>query len=415
MNPEASATYRAMLLRSLETPDGDYINSLNMATGSINFTHEERAILETMCSTPTSSASTKSEPDETPPPPKPVNKQQLAVQRHRKRRQNEFAYLKQAVVDLQAQLVSLNQSRELRELLDPPSRWEKLAKEERKRGQESVVENKQLKEAIEEQVQFAECLVNIVRKKPRLAHLSTEQQDLWKQMKLVADPAIRSVAIHAILDREFEKIDSAFIEAGLLEDDMPPKRRHVPRFEHGMLEIETTLCAHFEAPCDIVTTGVWDVFRGLVELIGVHGTYAPLTVMEDNVAYIAAVRPYGLGVIERRILIKKYSDVPGRAVFVTRGIHEDECFPVRDGHAVTNEVSWTTVEVSPTSPGVTIVKHFQKLKPALSEYKTMEEAVPISKYIMEAYSRNSIGTGQTIREYIAKLQAAAMTPSLVSL
>ncbi|OQR82609.1 hypothetical protein ACHHYP_15709 [Achlya hypogyna] len=399
------ASYRALLLRSLEQPDSDYISGLNMATGSINFTHEERAILETMVSTPTSSASERDETS-TPkpePPPKPVNKQQLAVQRHRKRRQHEFAYLKQAVLDLQAQLVALTQSRELRELLDPPSRWEKLAKDERKREQESRAENRQLKEAIEEQVQFAECLVNIVRKKPRLAALSTEKADLWKQMKLVADPAIRAVAVHAIVDREYEKLDSAFIEAGLLDDEVLAVRKHVPKFEHGMLEIETVLASYFDVPAALVAHGVWQVFRGAVEVKGVTGTYEALAEIDDNFVYISAVRPYGLGVIERRILVKKYEAAPDRIVFVGRGIHEDEAYPVKEGHAITNEVSWTTIEsVTPTKA---VVKHFQKLKPALSEYKSMEEAVPISKYIMEAYSRNSMGFGQTIRDYIAQLAA----------
>ncbi|OQS06536.1 hypothetical protein THRCLA_20353 [Thraustotheca clavata] len=406
-----SESYRDVLLRGMEKIDTDYIGGINVATGSnvpqskLGMTNVDQAILDTICTTPSTNSDKSDREDGKPEPKKQLNKQQLAVLRHRKRRQNEFAYLKKAVIDLQAQLASLNQAAELREILNPPSRWEKFAKVEKKREQEAITENRLLRAAIQEQVQFAECLMTIVRKKPRLAALSTDQNDLWKQMTLAADPHIRSFAMHAIVDREYERVNSALIECGLLDDNAQEVRKHIPKIVHGMLEIETLVCKYFREPMHVVAEGVWQVFRGAVEMHGDNGTYRCIANIDPSFAYVSDVRPFAMGVIERRIIVKKYVDSPSRVVFVGRGIHEDQLYPINTGHSVTNEVSWTTIESCPSNPGMTVVKHFLKLKPTLTHYQGMDETIPISRYIMDAYSLFSMSFGRLILQTIARLSA----------
>ncbi|OQR82632.1 hypothetical protein ACHHYP_15701 [Achlya hypogyna] len=341
---------------------------------------------------------------ETDVPKKQPSKQVLAVQRHRQKQRNELAYLKQKVEELQSNLQGITQAKALQDILHPPSKWEKLAKDELRREQEAVLENARLKEALEEQVQFAECLVNIVQKKSRVALNSGEAQDQWKLLKLVAAPEARDAAYHAIVDREYSKFNSAFIEAGLIETSWEG-RRHVPIVTHGCLEVQTIIRSKLPVLFNIVADAVWEVARGAAEVMALQGVYRMMLELDDSMTYVTGKRESPVGKIQRRVVVKRYWESnPTRCVIVHRSIYDDELYPLLPDYAIANEVAWMSVEMDPS--GLTDFKYFQKAKPCLQK-KEGEEAALACQYLMELYS-------QAMLHFEAEIHTQMQTRSFAS-
>ncbi|EQC35758.1 hypothetical protein SDRG_06517 [Saprolegnia diclina VS20] len=323
----------------------------------------------------------------------PRTKQQIATLKHRKKQQDELAYLKATVHTLHTELARLTTEKSPTR---SASRWERLAKGERKRQHDSQRENRRLKEMLEEQVQFAECLVNLVRKRPKMALIADNEDDQWRQLVLVADPALRRIAIPAIVDRVFADLDSAFIEAGLIES---PLHRHeyVPKITlHHTLEIQTIVCVPFPAAFGVACEAVWRVLRGSVPIPQLNGSYRLLHEVDVDTTYVAGVRRHAALETQRRVVVKRYHAAPARFAVICRSIHADALYPMDSNCAHSNEVSWLTVE--PLSLTASMVKFFQKSSPTKHDGAALD-----AEYLMEAFSKNTVGFEVAILDEIRTL------------
>ncbi|OQR91931.1 hypothetical protein THRCLA_22425, partial [Thraustotheca clavata] len=361
-----------------------------------NIVFEEYNMLDDIFLPPTVSSSSS----ENEAPKKQPSKQVLAVQRHRLKQRNELNYLKSKVGELQMNLNNLTQAKALQDILHPPSKWEKLAKNERRRQQEALLENTRLKEALEEQVQFAECLVNIVQKKPRLALNNSEANDQWKLLKLVADPAAREAAYHAIVDREYAKLNSAFVEAGLIETTWEG-RKHIPVLHHGILEVQTLIRWKFPVLANIVADAVWEVARGALQVM--QQAYTMMVEVEPSLTYITGKRESFVGNIQRRVIAKRYYEAdPPRWIMITRSIYDDELYPLLPDYSIANEVAWMVIEMD--NQGMTEFKYFQKAKPSVMVTKQQDDDGKLAcQYLMEIYAQSLLKVEQEIHFQMEKL------------
>ncbi|OQR84092.1 hypothetical protein ACHHYP_13908 [Achlya hypogyna] len=361
----------------------------------LDFTADDAQLLAALCS---------SEPA---PLPSLRERQRLSLQAHRRRQAAELEFLKKTVDDLQAKLGQLAQVHALQEIMTPPSRWEKLAKAERRRQIEASQENRRLKTALEEQVQFAESLTKLVHKKPRLQLYAPGPTEAWKQYKLVADPATRLAAFHAIADRDYARTTSAFIEAHM-HDDLGPRREHVPTIESGLVLLQTTVLVRRTMPFDATAAAVWDVLRGVVDLACLPGTYKQLSQVDDNVSYIASFRALSVGNMQRRIIAKRYVEGPGRWVIVCRNVHEDELLPLDANAGISEEVMWLCIE---SAGPETIVKYFRKAKPpVVLQPESMAEATSVCEYLIELSQKHTVSFENAVFDLIEvnAMQAAAL-------
>ncbi|OQR82627.1 hypothetical protein ACHHYP_15708 [Achlya hypogyna] len=325
------------------------------------------------------------------PAPKMRTKAQLATWRHKKKRETELAYLKRAVADLHTQLAALTLEKEGGK---SQTRWERLAKGERKRQRDAQRENRRLKEMLEEQVKFAECLVQLVHKQPKLTLISDDSS--WRHLVLDDNPLHRVAAMHAIVDRAYDDLDSAFIAAGLIET-LLNRHEYLPKGDVD-LEVHTIVCVTFSAPSAIAAQAVWRVLRGSVDIKYLNGSYQLLADVDPCMTYVAGVRQHAAVVTQRRVIVKQYTE-PDRFVVVCRSIHSDEAFPMDPLCAHSNEVSWLTVES--LSPETSAVKFFQKSRPT----RTLGAMGLDCKYLMESFSKNTLGFEYAIAEEIEKLRA----------
>ncbi|KAG9407456.1 hypothetical protein AC1031_002176 [Aphanomyces cochlioides] len=147
---------------------------------------------------------------------------------------------RQELYDLQCQVKVLKDKLEEAKLnaslQQCTSRWEKLARRQRNEARKAILEQEDLVDAVNSNNMLIEQLKSLLRKKPRLQ--ATE--DEWRVYKLVAHASLRRTAIHAIADRQYNRKDTEFINAGLMDRNENFFRiRPLPRTNQKSVHLET--------------------------------------------------------------------------------------------------------------------------------------------------------------------------------
>ncbi|KDO35135.1 hypothetical protein SPRG_01202 [Saprolegnia parasitica CBS 223.65] len=365
------------------------------------FTPVEMEMLD-LLSSPASPA-TKSEPiaPKKPAPTKPrrvtSSKQLLYVERHRKKRQAEFIGLQKSVVELEAQLADMKHKHTLQSMLHPGSKWRQHASNERKRRAKAMLENKALRDAVEQQMQFTDTLVRAVQAVPAVSNatISAQPKDQWQYLRLVADPELRKAAYHHICDRELEQLQSAFLQAGLLESPVPELHKHEYKHVNHAVQVQTILTGRFTQTVASVTESVWQCLTGaamskdplLKQLYNSH------TAVDPSVSYIMGSRDHAEGRFDRRLLCKRYEQ-GAKYVVVCRSILHDDAVQATDLNNILDEVSWLTIEPDEETPKSTVIKYFHKANQARNA------GIVLTKSWLERFTQETDDVGIAIRKYI---------------
>ncbi|KAH9125373.1 hypothetical protein AeMF1_003994 [Aphanomyces euteiches] len=179
------------------------------------------------------------------------------------RQREELKQLRGHVESLKAQLAS---ERLKHQALSKPqdrnqvSQWELAARQQLLERNHALNENKQLEEALEEQATFLDQMQRFFMKKPRFAALSDgTSSDDWKALKLTAQQSLREAAIHAIADRQYRRMQHAFITAGLFGLAHDKYLSAMPRLQpDGSVLVEVKRQTLHPAPFRVVSKAFWD-------------------------------------------------------------------------------------------------------------------------------------------------------------
>ncbi|EQC41141.1 hypothetical protein SDRG_01119 [Saprolegnia diclina VS20] len=364
---------------------------------SLHWSSEERDMLDSLAheaspdedasSINGSVASSASHPSE--------KRQALAMKRHRKKKREEHNELKRAAFELETKLRELQQSRAVQDILQPPSKWQALATNEAKLEQQAKLENKQLKELVQDHMATAQAFANLLEKtwhQSKVKALVENANDKWKQLVLVADPSLRAAAINLILEREFGRMDSAYVEAGLIDAPFGVQK-HVSRYTHAnSLEFHTIVCRYTPLPLQTVLDGSWNVLRGTASIKGFNRYCNGLVDIDATTIYVDGWFVHPLGHFQRRTLMKQFRD-ESRVVIVCRSIDYDELAPYDPAQPHANEVSWNLLEANPD--GGTNVKFFQKFRPS-----KWTAATPMNPQWAETFEQHSAMISHSVHKYI---------------
>ncbi|OQS04549.1 hypothetical protein THRCLA_03227 [Thraustotheca clavata] len=333
------------------------------------------------------------------------------TQRHRKRHQDELAFLKSKVKELTEHLQILQHVKELEADSEPCCEWKKLAQNEKKREQEVMSENRRLKDAIEEQVKFAEYLVTILEKKPRLGLLSPGLADQWQMLKLVAEPTARAAAFHAIADREYAKVESVMIEGNLI-DRQEESHSYIPKLINGVLEVQTAVFILYPVHYNLLAEASWRVLRGSIELdpmTGIHASYQLLHEIDPNTVYISSMWHYSGGGYQARMIVKRYIE-ENRQIIISRSIHEDELHPLVEGCAIANECSYLSFDKDPAT-GLARARYFQRMKPTYFTQEIHDRShLSLCEFLMELCEQSSMTFEYTIKCHLYLLLSKPIPP-----
>ncbi|KAF0696059.1 Aste57867_13172 [Aphanomyces stellatus] len=262
--------------------------------------------------------------------------------RIRKRMLDELGYLKQQVDMYSQQLVALQER-----VPDANETGEWEGRSRRQAAERAAVEqeNHKLKAAVEDQLKVVEALVKIVSKRPKLVEESF--LDEWKVQKLVADPARRMAAFHAIVDAERAKLETVFISKRMY-DLVGSNIITDLQFDEDAQGIGFDCTMTHNMAVDYVTCAsvIWQRYCIDVEFNLDSVSLKPLQKMDgDNAAYVQLVfnyvTPYGV-TLYNHIACKRYIE-PDRIVIVLTSILDDELFPYPPQARVARETSWVVV------------------------------------------------------------------------
>ncbi|CAK4128239.1 unnamed protein product [Aphanomyces euteiches] len=269
-------------------------------------------------------------------------------QRYYKRQRDEIHHLRQQVDQLTALLQRKHRCGRTDESL-----WERTAIEELAEKTKSMEENAFLREAVGQQATFIEQMQRVFRKKPRLtSHIDIHSEE-WKYYKLAAHASLREAAIHAIADRQYHRMQSAMVKAGVFDRETNLFQvKAIPQPDHSYV-LEAVHHVDLNAPFRLLGAAAWNVFEGG------HPVDLPLHAVQDD-THIDPYTVYSTCMQERNgmtwhsNMVRKYYTEPDREVIVSRTVLEDAALPHMTKGAIEDRCMWCVNLASPLKQRVVV-------------------------------------------------------------
>ncbi|CAK4084245.1 unnamed protein product [Aphanomyces euteiches] len=266
-------------------------------------------------------------------------------QRHYIRQRDEIRSLRQQIEHLSALLS--DKPRSAMTTYDMPL-WERTAKEDLAEKNKSLEENQYLREAIYENATFIEQMQLVFHKKPRLTpHIDIHSEE-WKFYKLAAQSSLREAAIHTIADRQYHRMQSAMVQAGVFGRDKPLFQVLViPDADRPY--VQEVLHADLNVPWHLLGAAAWNVFeRGDpvdLPLNAVQG----YTHIDPNTVYSTCMQERS-GMTWHSNMVRKHYVERDRQVIVSRTVLEDAALPHMTKGAIEDRCIWLIVQALPNEP-----------------------------------------------------------------
>ncbi|KDO23782.1 hypothetical protein SPRG_11213 [Saprolegnia parasitica CBS 223.65] len=296
--------------------------------------------------------------------------------RIRKRHADEMRYLQATVADLTSQL-SVLEAKKLD--LVVCSKWEHIARRQAEEAQVAIQKNQRLKEALEEQLHLAQSLQKIFAKKTKVEALC---DDVFVPCHLsMMDPIARAASMRTLLDAQYAKLESAFVQYGMVDMAAPYRRTDITD-EDAYSRLLLTHVGAMVAPRPVaaVAASIWDFLQLETPVVMPSFMMKRLERVDEDVIYMQFVAfcP-GIPDMRANYCIGRYMD-GDRMSIVMRTIEIDE--PCAHHAVSTGDSSqWMTME--PTEGGAsTLIR--------LAEYIQFPDAPgqSLSQYVLQIFTRN---------------------------
>ncbi|CAK4699745.1 unnamed protein product [Aphanomyces euteiches] len=249
-----------------------------------------------------------------------------------KRQKKELRHLKAQAEVLSIHLKTIN--RPVRRVRDS-TKWQRVARAELKAKLRAMAENELLKADITTNKAFIVEMEKFIQKKSSSTQgaLLSEQ---WMQCKLVAHPSYRLKAIHAIADRQYGRMQTAFINANLLGMTCNLFSIVPIRMANEKATVQLINHAALPVPYDRLSKATWQVFQAP---LASDTCQATIECIDANVVYEQAVEAKHGCRCYSNTISKLYKE-RGRDVIAWRSVLEDELVPQMTSGSVANHVGW---------------------------------------------------------------------------
>ncbi|KAF0735702.1 hypothetical protein Ae201684_007714 [Aphanomyces euteiches] len=288
---------------------------------------------------PELTSSTSSTTSSTRQPRKPRTRPHFDV-----RQKQEMIVLRREV-DILKKHLATSQSKGKRPL--DMTKWEKAAKSECMEKNRSIQENEQLKEAVHQQATLIQQMEKLCNKKIRLSAADAEG---WQNYRLAAHESLRVAAIHAIADRQYRRMQNAFIQAGVFGSTEDIFRTRIAEKNPKCVVMELAHHVTLSAPFRVVSSAAWELIGGPDAYMMTQGSIETTDFVDRHTVYsrLMVNQPDG-STVHSNIIRKRYVE-EDREVIVARSVLEDALVPHMSKGAVDNKCLWFEVEPLPSHP-----------------------------------------------------------------
>ncbi|CAK4083714.1 unnamed protein product [Aphanomyces euteiches] len=264
------------------------------------------------------------------------------------------------------------------------SAWERVAQEQKVAKSRALKENEELRAATHEYVTFIDEMTRVFHKK---RHLTLEiTSEAWQAYKLAAQASLRVAAIHAIAERQYSRLDTAFIRAGVIdrEDDLI---RGIPIPQpDGRVVVERVYHLKVNAPFRTIMASIW---RALNSDRGMHlpeGAVETIESIDPTTVYRAFRQSNGNTTTHWNLLFK-YLNETKREVVVWRSVLDDALVPRMSTGTAHDESGWLVVTpIDLTTSRLTLVLNIVAEQNHDGRLLTTEELVDVSATIVDKFS-----------------------------
>ncbi|CAK4679845.1 unnamed protein product [Aphanomyces euteiches] len=249
------------------------------------------------------------------------------------RQREELRRLRAEVETLKDKLRSLDIHSKSQEKM---SFWKRMAQDEKLEKSKAFHENEALREAVDQQATFIDQMKKVFLKKPRLMHHHDVHSAEWQTYRLAATASLRQAAIHAIADRQFSRMNHAFLRAGLFDRTEDFTKAELKFEANGSVVYQLATHVRVPAPRIVIAATVWEVVGGP------HARYLPFGLSETfeqidaSTVYSRIVDSRDPSMTWHSNLIRKLYREPDRDVLVVRSVLDDALVP-RMGQVTTQD------------------------------------------------------------------------------
>ncbi|KDO21554.1 hypothetical protein SPRG_13365 [Saprolegnia parasitica CBS 223.65] len=300
--------------------------------------------------------------------------------RQRKTYAEEITELRAKAAQYSEQLAALTQRQEVDIICATP--WEGISRRQAIERSVAEQDNARLKDAVQEQLTTIQTLLRIVQKRPKLMDVSYVED--WKLQRLPADPALRHRSFHAMLDAEYERLESVFLAQRLY--DATETGTHTDAVvENDQLILTCSMVHTIHADIQLVAKALWSIVALEQTVTLETGTLRPLEGVGDSTCYMQFSLHFPTDVeLHGNMAWKRYDVSPVRIVFTMKVVHDDEVHPYPPEVYIPQETGWyiRTIENKKTAisslsrfeielvrDGVTRVKHFSRGRVPCRSYR----------------------------------------------
>ncbi|CAK4517725.1 unnamed protein product [Aphanomyces euteiches] len=243
------------------------------------------------------------------------------------RQQEEIRQLRQQVDHLTALL----RARQTTDERTPPSEilpsWRKTAQSELAMKNKTLQENQHLRHAVGQHATFIEQMQQFFHKKPRLSsHIDLHSEE-WQAYKLAAQASLRRAAIHAIADRQYHRMQSAMVQAGVFNCEKTLFTARAKRQPDQSYVVEIIHNIELDAPFRVVGAAAWRVFKGDFDFDLPLGADQTFTRMDPNTVYATFVQETSDCMECHSNMIRKHYREREMEVIVSRTVLDDAAVP----------------------------------------------------------------------------------------
>ncbi|KAF0684275.1 Aste57867_23739 [Aphanomyces stellatus] len=263
------------------------------------------------------------------------------------RQQQQIKCLRDQVDELKAQLFEAERNAAMR---FDVSVWKRVARQELFERSKAIHENEQLRAEVQHQATFIDEMEKVLRKKPRLSLETDVQSEAWQACRLAAQASLRVAAIHAIADRQFRRMQSAFVAANIFDctDDII---RATPKPQpNNSVILEYVYHVTLAAPCHLVGPAVWNVWNGTRGPPLPDGAVQTNEYIDPTTLYQAFRRSNDKHETVHSNIVWKYYIEPRRQAIVWRAVLDDALVPHMADGAIHDEWGWAAVVPHPSDP-----------------------------------------------------------------
>ncbi|KAG9407510.1 hypothetical protein AC1031_002225 [Aphanomyces cochlioides] len=267
---------------------------------------------------------------------------QSSVKRLKRRRIPCQVRQRQEVESLRAQLEALTKTLHSIDInsktLAHMPFWKRMAHLECIEKTKAKLENESLRSKVDEQAEYIDELQKRLLKKPKLCSNYTTE---WQSYCLAAQSSRRVAGIHAISDRQLQRMNHAFLRAGLLDQSRDITTAEMLCLPDGSMQYQIVNHVTFEVPSRLIAAAVWNAIGGRQSPTLPRGVWWKRSMLRQRYSRIVDARDPAM--TWHSNIIRKVFRHEDREIIVVRTVLDDALVPRQAADRVENKWAWIQI------------------------------------------------------------------------